>query len=384
MSTQMEEVKADTPEERAAANKEMANSLQAEFDRRTQVEDAAQAIEREKAAAAEFSTPKPKSKVVEPPKPAPPAAQAPAESAPGSPCPFVAAEKVEKRPKILLWGDSGSGKTTLALQFPKPVVIDMERGTESYGEAGGFHVVHTQDVDRVRTLVDWLRNNKHDFRTLVIDPITIYWEALQRKWSDLFLKRNKTSKGFKFEYYDFQPKDWMQMRDEYQALMRAMMSLDMGIVVTAHAKAQYADGEFMKKIGDTFDSQKKTPYLFDVVVQLTRDESSGKHFTQVVKERAKVPKLPREKFETSYTPFAKAFGAALDKPAKPFAAPNPAAIEELWRLAREYGLSDSQVRARLETYGSGDPEELSAENVAVITEKLKAAVAAKAAQASKK
>ena len=38
---------------------------------------------------------------------------------------------VEKRLKMLLFGKAGVGKTTAAIQFPKPYLIDTERGAEN-------------------------------------------------------------------------------------------------------------------------------------------------------------------------------------------------------------------------------------------------------------
>jgi len=65
--------------------------------------------------------------------------------------PFQKAKSLDKRLKLFLWGDSGAGKTTLALQFPKPVVIDMERGTDLYGESFDFDVLRaTTAVSRAR------------------------------------------------------------------------------------------------------------------------------------------------------------------------------------------------------------------------------------------
>ena len=49
--------------------------------------------------------------------------------------PFQPAASSDRRLKLLLWGDSGVGKTTLALQFPHPAVIDLEGGTEHYGDS---------------------------------------------------------------------------------------------------------------------------------------------------------------------------------------------------------------------------------------------------------
>jgi hypothetical protein len=150
--------------------------------------------------------------------------------------PFAKAATRHRLLKILVWGDSGAGKTTLALQFPQPVVIDLEGGADLYGDAYSFDVRRASTADEVMETVDWLLTNTHEYRTLVIDPITVYWDALQKKWSDIFLRRNKGSKGFKFEFYDLQPRDWMTIKAEFKELIRKLIAVDMNVVVTARQK----------------------------------------------------------------------------------------------------------------------------------------------------
>ena len=63
--------------------------------------------------------------------------------------PFQEAESLEKRLKLFVWGDSGVGKTTLALQFPQPVVIDLEGGTDLYGDSFNFAVKRVSTAGEV-------------------------------------------------------------------------------------------------------------------------------------------------------------------------------------------------------------------------------------------
>jgi hypothetical protein len=286
--------------------------------------------------------------------------------------PFTRALPTEKRLKLFLWGDSGSGKTQLALQFPHPVVIDLERGTDLYSGRFHFDRTVTTDADAVMAAVDWLRENRHSYRTLVIDPITVYYEALQSKWSDIFLRRNKGSKGFKHEFYDMQPRDWMTIRSEFYELVRKITELDMNVVVTAHMKAQYADSGFMQKIGDTWDSQKKTPYLFDAIVQLVRRE--GRFTSRVEKDRTgRLP--PTEEFPTEYRLFAKAFGEeSLDREAQPFQSATKEQIGAILELSGALGLTKAKIASRIQSYGANSLEDLSRTNAAVIVSKLQAAV----------
>jgi len=230
--------------------------------------------------------------VIRPNQTGPPNVVASAES------PFEKAMLRDKRLKLFLWGDSGVGKTTLALQFPEPVVIDLEGGTDLYGNRFEFDVLKTSTADDAMDAVCWLMNHDHEYRSLIIDPVTIYWDALQRKWSEIFLRRNKNSKGFRFEYYDFQPKDWMAIKAEFKEFIRNLISLDMNVIVTARQKVQYADGAYMKAIGQTFDGEKSLPYLFDTIVRLYRDQA-GRYMGECLKDRSN--KLPKQPFENAYS-----------------------------------------------------------------------------------
>jgi hypothetical protein len=289
--------------------------------------------------------------------------------------PFQKARSLKKRLKLFLWGDSGVGKTTLALQFPKPVVVDLEGGADLYGESFDFDVLRASTADEVMEAVQWLLAHPHSYRTLVIDPITVYWDALQKKWSEIFLRRNKGSKGYKFEFYDLQPRDWMTIKAEFKDLIRKLIALDMNVIVTARQKVQYADGAFMRAIGETFDGEKSLPYLFDTIVRLYRDEK-GRFLGECLKDRSN--KLPLGEFEVSYARFEELFGKkTLGRKARPTAF----ATDEQKRQIREYvarfRLAPEQVVRRLAAYGADSLDELTEENARVILAKFEAALAAK-------
>ncbi len=285
--------------------------------------------------------------------------------------PFQKASTLEKRLKLFLWGDSGVGKTTLALQFPKPVVIDMEGGTDLYGDAFDFEVLRATTADEVMEAVDWLLQNRHEHRTLVIDPITIYWDALQKKWSDIFLKRNKGSKGYRYEFYDLQPRDWMTVKAEFKELIRKLIALDMNVIVTARQKVQYADGAFMKAIGETFDGEKSLPYLFDTIVRLWRDPQ-GRFMGTCLKDRSN--KLPKEDFAAAYAVFESVFGKqALARKAKPLVLATEEQKQAIAAHIERFGMTPDQVARRLAAYGADSLDALTKENADLILKKFEAA-----------
>ena len=290
--------------------------------------------------------------------------------------PFQKAATLDKRLKVFLWGDSGAGKTTLSLQFPNPAVIDLEGGADLYGDSFDFDVLRVTTADEAMRSVQWLLQNEHPYRTLTIDPITVYWDALQKKWSNVFLRRNKGSKGYKYDFYDLQPRDWMTIKAEFKSFVRKLIALDVNVIVTARQKVQYADGAFMKAIGETFDGEKSLPYLFDIVLRLYRDEKS-KHMAKVLKDRT--GKLPSGEFEVTYAHFEKTYGDILTREAKPIRC----ATEEQKQRIREFiacfQLSPDQVSGRLAAYGAENLDDLSGESASVILQKFESALAAKKA-----
>src|SRR5207253_10921270 len=93
-------------------------------------------------------------------------------------------QAVNKRLKLFMFGPAGVGKTTAAIQFPNSYIIDCERGTENYDKLvreSNSVVYQTTDVQEVIAEVKSLLTEPHEFRTLVIDPITpIYNDLLEK------------------------------------------------------------------------------------------------------------------------------------------------------------------------------------------------------------
>src|SRR6476620_11460728 len=93
-------------------------------------------------------------------------------------------EAVVKRLKMFMFGPAGVGKTTAAIQFPRSYIIDGERGTDNYDKlitASGSVVFQTTDINEVVEEVQSLLTIPHDYRTLVIDPITPLFNDLLDK-----------------------------------------------------------------------------------------------------------------------------------------------------------------------------------------------------------
>ncbi len=285
--------------------------------------------------------------------------------------PFLEAVSRGRRLKLLLWGETGAGKTTLSLQFPNPAVIDLEGGTEHYGESFDFHVLKATSADDINTAVEWLLTHDHNFCTLVVDPITQYWDALQRKWSEIFMRRNKGGKGHRLEYYDFQPRDWMTIKAEHKELVRNLIQLDMNVIVTARQKILYGDQGFMRAVGETFDGEKSLPYLFDTILQLYRDDK-GRFMAKNLKDRTN--KLPQGHFEINYQILEGFLGKeSLGRRAVPIQQSTSEQIETLGQLIAASEMKEETVQRRLAAYGADSIESLTQNNAQKIIDKLNAA-----------
>ena len=193
-------------------------------------------------------------------------------------------EAVQKRLKLFMFGPAGVGKTTAAIQFPNSYIIDCERGAENYDKlitASGSAVFQTTDIHDVIAEVKSLLTEKHDYRTLVIDPITPVYNDLLDKCEQ------KVGADFGRHYG--------AANKEMKRLANLIMALDMNVVITAHAKTEY--GHNLAKLGYTFDGWRQLDYWFDLVIELGK--KGKRRFARVVKTR--IEQFPDEDvFEWSY------------------------------------------------------------------------------------
>src|SRR3954467_13870203 len=154
-------------------------------------------------------------------------------------------EAVTKRLKLFMFGPAGVGKTTAAIQFPNSYIIDCEKGTETYDKlitASGSAVFQTNDMNEVLQEVKSLLTEKHEFRTLVIDPITPIYNDL--------LEKCEARVGSDFGRH------YGAANKEMKRLANLIMALDMNVVITAHAKKEYGDN--LRVLGHTFDARPPT------------------------------------------------------------------------------------------------------------------------------
>lgn len=174
--------------------------------------------------------------------------------------------------KVLLWGEAGARKTRTALSFPAPLVLDLERGSELYGDEYDFLVAFPDPkrgpAQLVRDVLQELIDGVYPgVRTLVIDPITDYLDALEAGLMEIQRQRgvdlDRLAGMRKAQAY-------AEIRDGIRERLDRLLRLPVNVVFVARAKNVWGKGEDnkMQPIDRTYDARDIVEYLVDVVVQL--------------------------------------------------------------------------------------------------------------------
>lgn len=211
---------------------------------------------------------------------------------------------IEKRLKALFYGAAGVGKTTAAIQFPRPYLIDTEKGAENNQyvkllEKGGGAVFQTCDFDELIHEVKALMTEKHEFKTLIIDPLTTLYNDLLDKCAIQIKAQSKEKDATGTEF----GRHYQEANKKMKHLLNLLLRLDMNVIITSHAKNEY--GQNMAVLGQTFDCYKKLDYLFDLVFEI---QKRGKERVGIVKKSRIESFTDAETFPFSYDEVAQRYG----------------------------------------------------------------------------
>jgi GTPase SAR1 family protein len=254
----------------------------------------------------------------------------------------VKPEKKEKRLKMFVYGPAGIGKTTAAIQFPNSYVVDTEKGTDFYSETinkSSSAVFQSANPDDIYAEIRELLTTKHQYKTLIIDPITHVYNATQEKWTRIFEKNSKTSKDSDIQ--DFGMRYWSKIKGEFKGLERLILALDMNVICTAHQKDVY--GSNFSKLGVTFDSMRGDDYLFDLIFRI--EKRGTDRIAICEKERADMgkQKFPAE-FIWSYENFCKYYGREIiEKESVPVVLASPEQVDTIQKLISALNVDEATI-----------------------------------------
>lgn len=252
---------------------------------------------------------------------------------------------IQKRFKGLFFGPAGSGKTTCCLQFPRPYLIDTERGAENdnyvklLDQAGGAYYF-TTDFDDMLNEIRSLLSEKHEYRTVIIDPLTVPYNDLLDKTAQSMATREDPA-GTAFGRHKG-PAD-----RKVKHLLTLLLRLDMNVLITSHAKTKWEKaGREVIDAGQTFDCYGKLDYLFDLVFEIQR---RGDKRMAIVRKTRNDGFPENDNFEFSFAEVAKRYGRdILERAAEVVTLASREQVVELGRLVQLLQIPSTTIAKWLE------------------------------------
>lgn len=277
---------------------------------------------------------------------------------------------VEKRLKMFLFGQAGVGKTMASIQFPRVYMIDTEKGAENdqyvkaLEKAGGVYLF-TNDLEEIISEVMALMTEKHEYRTLVIDPATVPYNAACDKAALEIQKRANDPK--------IDGTEWGRHRGIADRLMKRLcallMRLDMNVILTSHSKVKWGKvGTDFKEMGNTFDAYSKLDYLFDLLIEV---EKRGADRVGMVR-KTRIEAFPEgDVFPFTYDTIADRYGRQiLEREAEAVALASADQVAKLHHMTRILKVEDAEIDKWLEKANAESFAELSAVTAAQLIEWL--------------
>lgn len=262
----------------------------------------------------------------------------------------VKPQSIQKRFKAFFYGKAKVGKTMAAIQFPKPYVIDTERGAENdqYVEILKKRegvLFQTNDFEEVFKEVKALLTDKHAYQTLVIDPLTTLYNDLL----------DKAASKVGDEY----GRHYNEANKRMKALYNLLLRLDMNVIITSHAKNEY--GSNLSVIGQTFDCYRKMDYLFDLILQI---QKRGKERVAFVAGTRLEGFEEGETFPFSYETIVKRYSKdKLERDAIPEILASDEDVKELERLIALLKLTSDETDKWLSKASATNFSEMSKDSI---------------------
>lgn len=274
---------------------------------------------------------------------------------------FKKPEVKQQRLKAMFYGEMGTGKSTCACQFPNTAYIDTEDTTskKKYADMiikNGGAVLASGDFDEILQQVKELMSTKHDFKTLVIDSLTIPYENLQADC--------ERTVGNEFGRHVTAANKKMKL------LVNLLLKMDLNVIVCCQAKKEY--GSNMSVIGQTYSCYNRLGYMFDLVFET---QIRGDKFVAITK-KSRIDEFPmNESFTFSYDEVIKRYGAqCIDKNVVPQELADKKQVDELNRLIDLFKVPEETWMKWVEKHNAESFEELSNETIQKIIDHLKSKI----------
>lgn len=181
----------------------------------------------------------------------------------------VQPSEVEKYLKLLIYGGAGTGKTHALCKFPQSYFFDLEKGAEEKQyrdmlKESGSLIYSTIDIDELIDEVTTLLSVPHEFKTVVVDPIT----SVFNDEADMAEERVGSDYG----------KNVAEATKKWRRLGKLLKRLNMTVVVSAYEKKKFGEDDAKIPAGP-----KDMEHFFDVVLRTERRGDT--RYVTVVKSR---------------------------------------------------------------------------------------------------
>ncbi len=261
--------------------------------------------------------------------------------------------------RALVYGNKGAGKTHFVLSMPNVYYIDTE-GASKYKQfvemlnKNNSMIVVLHDLQEIISEVKELLTTKHNYKTLVIDSISMPCGHLAILEAERLMKKSPGTEGTEFGANLAKVK-----RLTFQ-LGILLSRLDMNVIVTAHEKTKY---EKNVEIGKDADVNEKLGYALGSQFNLRLQGKSRKLF---------VEKTRYKEFETNslidfddgYAVLKEKFGEDIfAREATPEVLSSKEQVIEIKRLIDVLKYPEEKVQKWFAASQANSFEEMKAENI---------------------
>jgi cysteine synthase len=274
---------------------------------------------------------------------------------------FKKPEVKMQRLKAMFYGEMGTGKSMCACQFPFTAYIDTEDTTskKKYADMinkNGGSVLATGDFEEILQQVKELMSTKHNFKTLVIDSLTIPYENLQadcERVTGSDFGRHVTAANKKMKL-----------------LINLLLKMDLNVIICCQAKKEY--GSNMSVVGQTYNCYNRLGYMFDLVFET---QIRGDKFVAITK-KSRIDEFPmNETFSFSYDEVIKRYGAeCIDKDVVPQELADKDQIKEVERLIDLFKVPEETWMKWVEKHNAESFDELPKDVIQKIIDHLKSKI----------
>lgn len=166
--------------------------------------------------------------------------------------------------KALIYWPSGSGKTSLWGTAEKVLFASAENWllSISHKQVAYTEIKSLEDLEELR---DFLKNQEHEFETLVIDSIT--------EISDIIRIQIEKKAGRKMQI-----QDWWELSSKIEGIIKDIKEIDINVLVIAQ-ELNITDEDKIQKIVPSLNGKSSTKicYYMDIVWYIHVDKTGKRH-----------------------------------------------------------------------------------------------------------